>query len=154
MEVLRGYNFLNKGYIFKGYIEPIYKMKSSASDIVERSINKLLLNSLYGMMGYRGNETKLDIQVKEGAMTNTVRELEEGHNNEYSINVAIAAAVTAYARIKMNELRDRMVYTDTEVVHGELEPSMVSPSEIGMFKHEFRIKNAVFKAPKTYGVET
>ncbi len=156
IEVLRGYNFLNKGYIFKGYIEPIYKLKSSASDIVERSINKLLLNSLYGMMGYRGDETKLDIHVKEGKMTNTVRELEEGHNNDYSINVAIAAAVTAYARIKMNELRDRMVYTNTDsaVVHGELEPSMVSPSELGMFKHEFRIKNAVFKAPKTYGVET
>jgi hypothetical protein len=56
----------------------------------------------------------------------------------------------------MNEYRQRALYTDTDsvVVEGVLDPSVVSSTEIGKFKHEDKIEKAVFLAPKTYGLQT
>jgi hypothetical protein len=156
VEVLSAYNFKSKGYIFESYIKPIYEVKVNAKTSAEKSISKLLLNSLYGMMGFRGDSKVEMANIKDGSLQKSIIEHGEGHKQELSINVAIAAAITAYARVYMCAHRLRSVYTDTDsvVLHGEVESQMVSNVEIGRFKHEYTIKKAVFPAAKTYGFVT
>jgi hypothetical protein len=73
------------------------------------------------------------------------------------INIAVASAITAYARIKMSSLKNNPNYnlyysdTDSAVVDRPL-PSELVGKEIGLFKLEHTISKAVFLAPKVYGL--
>ena len=79
------------------------------------------------------------------------------HGNE--TNIAIASAITAYARIKMSYFKNnpafKLYYTDTDsaVVDSPLPNYMVGPA-LGQLKLEHVITKAVFLAPKVYGLIT
>ncbi len=158
VEVVKAYNFKKVGHVFKSYIDPIYNTKCTTKDPVERFISKLLLNSLYGMMGFRGDNTTLESRVEKGISTTSTMDRPEGHNTDYSVNVAIASAISAYARMLINVHLNRLpdvCYHDTDSISvvGELDPSMVSPTELGKFKHEHTLESAVYLSPKTYGLK-
>jgi len=74
-------------------------------------------------------------------------------------NVAIAAAVTAYARIHMSKFKNnpdfKLYYSDTDniVINKPLASDMIG-SELGQLKLEHTITKAVFLAPKVYGLIT
>ena len=73
------------------------------------------------------------------------------------VNVAIASAITAYARIKMSQFKNNPNFklynsdTDNIVINKPLPESMVG-NELGQMKLEHVISKAVFLAPKLYGL--
>jgi hypothetical protein len=131
-KVLRGYLF-DKGYIFKDYVEDLYKIKQSVSkDDPMYAISKLLLNSLYGRFGMNYNTlvskhviiyNVLSYQLLDKHIINDIIELDNDQilvsyvprdvdeilnleyfdNIKFNISIGIAAAVTACARIHMSQ---------------------------------------------------
>jgi hypothetical protein len=77
----------------------------------------------------------------------------------FDINIAIASAVTAGARMWMSVYKNNPLYTlyysdtDNLVVDRPL-PSFMVGKELGQFKLEYIIKRAVFLAPKVYSLIT
>ena len=75
------------------------------------------------------------------------------------INIAIAAFVTSYARCYMsyfkNNSNSHLYYSDTDsiVIDSPLSDNLVG-NKLGQVKLEYVIKNAVFLAPKVYGLIT
>ena len=73
------------------------------------------------------------------------------------VNIAIASAITAYARIKMSYFKNNPNFklynsdTDNIVINKPL-PSELVGKELGLMKLEHVIKKAVFLAPKVYGL--
>ena len=179
-----GYAFKKKENLLSEYVDEFFKMKTEAQDPVTRSIAKLLLNSLYGRLGMKKirQETIIsDDTLKLDNLLN-VEEL-EGHTNKYIYtiktdnanvvsNVAIAAAIASYSRIKsfsiINKYKDSIMYHDTDsfVLNSPIDKEYLG-EELGMMKNvaadekyciendeEYYITNAFFVAPKVYCYET
>ena len=79
------------------------------------------------------------------------------HGSE--VNIAIASAITAYARIHMSNFKNNpnfnLYYSDTDsvVIDKALSDNMVG-NKLGQVKLEYTISKAVFLAPKVYGLIT
>lgn len=79
------------------------------------------------------------------------------HGSE--VNVAIASAITAYARIHMSQFKNNpdfnLYYSDTDSIFTDkpLSDNLVGTS-LGQLKLEYVIKKAVFLAPKVYALIT
>jgi len=167
--ILRGYTF-NKGYIFPDYVDTLYKIKcNSEPGTAMYTVSKLLLNSLYGRLGMsplvenhsiiessKSNDVLLnedytitnvvDLQNGKELISyfnkNAIKALQsdEGTSNK-NISIAIASAVTAYARIKMSHIKMdkniKIYYSDTDsfVVDKKLNGGLVS-EKLGDFKLE------------------
>jgi len=80
----------------------------------------------------------------------------------HNTNVAIAAAVTAYSRMIINqyklkalELGLELYYSDTDslVLNGSLPETLISSTTLGMLKLEHKIKEGIFIMPKVYCLE-
>jgi hypothetical protein len=73
------------------------------------------------------------------------------------INIAIASAITAYARIRMSSFKNNPNFklynsdTDNIVINKPLPDELVG-KELGLMKLEHTITKAVFLAPKVYGL--
>ena len=73
------------------------------------------------------------------------------------INIAIASAITSYARVVMTFFKNNPDYnlyysdTDSVVLDKELPEEMIG-NELGQLKLEHKIERAVFLAPKVYGL--
>jgi hypothetical protein len=115
--------------IFTEFVEEYYKLRQEHPELKE--YYKLILNSLYGKFGQREHETKIietddfnfigKISVEEGeyyvfngyGFKTTVTE-------KRKYNVAIASAVTSYARVKLYRLMQSInfdiVYCDTDSI--------------------------------------
>jgi DNA polymerase elongation subunit (family B) len=77
-------------------------------------------------------------------------------------NVAIAAAVTAYSRMIINNykllalnLGLDLFYSDTDslVLNGKLPPEHIDSATLGKLKLEHTIKEGIFVMPKVYYLE-
>lgn len=149
-------------------------------------IAKLLLNSLYGRFGMDDNFMINDIFSIEDAdkfinlnpdNVKNIIELDdyvivqsqqpEVEDNEYevvnNVNIAVASAITAYARFHMsqfknkpNYLADRLFYYDTEsiYVNKSLDDKYISNTELGKLKLDNIITKGILLAPKVYGLLT
>ena len=139
------------------------------------TLSKLLLNSLYGRFGLNPLLYTFLISSKkdmENKIKNELPSLEERidfgdfsmcsfHSTKFaSSNVAIASAITAYARIEMSVLKNRddikLFYTDTDsaYVNAPLDSTLISNTELGKFKLEHICSKGIFLAPKVYGLLT
>lgn len=111
IELLEGIEF-SKFKPFNDYISKFYNLKLESEKIGDktmRSIAKLHLNSLYGYFGKDYSQNSLNIN--ENIVRNSKRSIHLNDNlfiniveeniKSRSSNVAIAAAVTSYARIHM-----------------------------------------------------
>ena len=73
------------------------------------------------------------------------------------VNIAIASAITAYARIKMSYFKNNPSYklfnsdTDNIVINKPL-PDHLIGKDLGLMKLEHTISKGVFLAPKLYGI--
>lgn len=180
--ILRGYTF-NKQFIFPDYVDHLYDIKCKSEPASAMyTVSKLLLNSLYGRLGmspYAENHTiianekandyllnqdyvitdTLDLHNGKELISyfkkNDIKAIEEGSATK-NISIAIASAVTAYARMKMSEIKmDKSIkiyYSDTDsfVVDKELNSNIIS-DKLGQFKLEKEFTHAAFIAPKVYG---
>jgi len=150
------------------------------------TVSKLLLNSLYGRLGMspfvenhtiveQESEKSNDLLLNDNYTITNVVDLQNGKElisyfNKNSIkalqsddafttkniSIAIASAVTSYARIKMSHIKMdkniKIYYSDTDsfVVDKVLNENIVS-EKLGDFKLENKFTKAVFLAPKVYG---
>jgi len=185
-EVLWGYTF-NKSYVFKDFVDNLYNLRLTypKSDPMNY-IAKILMNSLYGRFGMDDNFSTFEIfdqpsyikyenRFKEFIknVTNlgnhylveifnknkTLNTELDNANEIHNVNIAIASAITAYARIVMSQLKNRrdiiIYYSDTDsiIVNKPLDDIFVSQTELGKFKLEHVAKRGVFIAPKVYALE-
>lgn len=77
----------------------------------------------------------------------------------HNINIAIASATTAYARIYMSKTIKYLIendykifYKDTDslFINKPLPDDLVSSTELGKLKLEYICKKGIFLAPKVY----
>ena len=164
--------------IFKDYVDYYYNLKkNSAKNSPNYTISKLMLNSLYGRFGMNPYLNK-HIVVNEGEhleiMKNfnivdvysllngkeivTYENKNESQLNENNplVSIAIAAAITAGARVYMSQFKNMnnftVYYSDTDSIDIDrpLDPKYVGDG-LGQMKLEHVFKEAVYLAPKLYG---
>ena len=150
---------------------------------------KLLLNSLYGRFGMDDSFTYSEIISKKDYpkfdkmadfKESLVDLIDLGLNylvqlknpkviqktyldnckETHNVNIAIASAVTAYARIHMSQFKNNpnlpnLYYTDTDSLYfdGPLPDHLVDPTKLGALKLEGVYDKAIFLAPKVYALK-
>ena len=87
------------------------------------------------------------------------KEFEEDGLTHESINVAIASSITAYARIKMSEVKtnysEHIYYSDTDSIDLDIKlPDKYVSNKLGDFKFENKFNKVVYIAPKVYAAIT
>lgn len=87
--------------------------------------------------------------------------VEEDNESEINnVNVAVASAITAYARIHMSQFKNNLDYklfysdTDSIYINKPLDNSYISNTILGKLKLENIITKGIFLAPKVYGLQT
>lgn len=186
-EILWGYTF-DRGNIFNDYVSLLYEMRKTYSKKDPMNlIAKLLLNSLYGKFGMDdlfSTFDMLDNNLFESIIKNdsvnvldvipisddikmvesiSVKKVDNNlinpENQVHNVNIAIAAAVTAYARMYManvmfeiEKLGINIYYKDTDSLYTDkpIPEHLISSTELGLFKLEYKCNNAIFLAPKVY----
>lgn len=163
-EIREGWLFSNGGYIFKNFVDSLYRIKAkSERGSVNNTISKLLMNSCYGKFGQRRDREQIVFDNGEEGLRDCTgwANLLVGDKNfrlmlksvdiDCYSNVAIAAMVTANARIYMHDkmLRSGEVYyTDTDSIFTSRK--MRTSERLGGMKLESESSNAIFLLPKTY----
>ena len=186
-EILSGYTF-EKANVFKTFVDSLYQLrvkypKSNPLNLVA----KLLMNSLYGRFGmldsfddiFIFSKEQYDEFIKDNSdnikdfmelgdfmlvfskdpsedLITLFNSLYESHN----INVAIASAITAYARIEMSYFKNNpdftLHYSDTDsaYISSKLPDELVSSTTLGKLKLEHTCTKGIFLAPKVYCIVT
>lgn len=165
IEPKEGWIFGDGGYIFKDFVDELYKIKEKSSpQSVDYVMSKLLMNSCYGRFGIKSD--RQNIVFDDGS--NGLCPLEDDTwlrvgKNKYRLmlkdvkldtfsNVAIASYVTSYARIMMHSImmktRDEIYYTDTDSMFTT--KKFPTGTGLGKLKLEYKVKSACFLLPKTY----
>lgn len=164
-KVVRGWLFSDGGRIFKKFVDSLYEIRTkSPRGSVDNTIAKLLLNSCYGKFGQRSDREQIvfddgsdgllplaeNAEITVGNKTYRLM-LKEIELDCFS-NVAIAAFVTAYARIHMHKLLrkcgDELYYTDTDSLFTT--KKLKTGEGLGELKEEYECFSACFLLPKTY----
>jgi hypothetical protein len=168
-KVHRGVKFAPGGFIFKDYIDTLYKMRLLAKknkDGVTDILTKLLMNSCYGRMGLRmdrenvkffdidnikdGDEELCSFNLPDGKKMKLMTEKVD-LSTSFS-NVAVAAWVTAQARIHLHRLLmkagDEIYYCDTDSLFTTKD--FDTGEFLGELKKEYECVEACFLLPKTY----
>ena len=75
-------------------------------------------------------------------------------NKDHKVSIGIASAVTSYARIYMSQFKNsiyELYYSDTDslFIRGKLSKELIG-KELGQFKLEYILREAVFLGPKLY----
>nr|YP_010991015.1 DNA polymerase [Pappia fissilis]WOX61288.1 DNA polymerase [Pappia fissilis] len=185
-EILWGYTF-ERDNIFSDFIQFLYKLRLNYPKSHPMNlIAKLIMNSLYGRFGmddsfskfviiknkdYHKWENKnidsiIDVTIindeylvetkSPNQEMNTM--LDNGSEN-HNINIAIASAITSYARIHMSQTIKYLIdngyilyYKDTDslFINKPLPDHLVSNTELGKLKLEYICTKGIFLAPKVY----
>jgi len=150
-------------------------------------IAKILMNSLYGRFGMNDNFVISEIMNKEDY--NNFEKLDKNNSiidvinlddnilvqsknpkieldtlldngsEVHNINIAIAAAITGYARIHMSQFKNNNNYnlyysdTDSAYIDTPLDEHLIG-TNLGLMKLECICDDAVFLAPKVYSLLT
>jgi hypothetical protein len=179
-EILWGYTFEQK-IIFREYVDFLYSLRLNYNKSNPLNfIAKILLNSLYGRFGMNDNFANITIIDKDfypdfenKYLDNIVDKIDLGDwllifyqspceqdNEIHNVSIAIAAAITAYARVHMSKFKNNpninLYYTDTDSIYtdSELDSSFIDSKTLGKLKLEHVCKRAIFLTPKVYCLET
>ena len=140
-EILKVVGWKKANYVFKDYIDRWYKVKKNAKNDVERSLAKLMLNSLYGKFGMNDNRvTKMPVAIDD----KIIYRVQENNTTYYYKEVA--SYITSKARCKlasfMNRCYDKFLYCDTDSVYyigheiPEVFKDVVDAKKLGYWKYE------------------
>jgi hypothetical protein len=170
-----------KAYIFREYVDYFYKIKKNTpkSDCMYL-ISKLFLNSLYGKFGMsprmlahkvidgKDYEDFIStyictnfIDLNNGKLLLTYDPIKPTDDpNDVKppkVSVAIASAITGYSRIIMTpyimNYQNTIHAIDTDgVKYSDKIDNHLIGKELGQMEHEGTYSDAVFIAPKTYGL--
>ena len=179
IEVLWGYTF-KTDIIFKDYVDFLYNLRCQyPSTHPLNFIAKILLNSLYGRFGMDDNFASINIIPKDyypdfenKYFDSIIKTTEiddyilveyqsiqiESENSIHNTNIAVAAAITAYARIHMTQFKNNpeiiLYYTDTDSIYvdedSKINPNLIDNRILGKLKLENICKKAIFLSPKVY----
>nr|YP_009487200.1 hypothetical protein [Russula abietina]AWB36102.1 hypothetical protein [Russula abietina] len=177
-EILWGYTFEHKK-VFTNYVDFLYhnlRMKYDKSNPLN-FIAKILLNSLYGRFGMNDQFPSIELIHKDLIknfenknlekiidridLGNQILVIYESENvfesyETHNVNVSIAAAITAYARIHMSQFKNNpninLFYTDTDSIYtdSELDSKFLCDKTLGKLKLEYIAEEAIFLNPKVY----
>ena len=140
-EILKVVGWKKANYVFKDYIDRWYEVKKNAKNDVERSLAKLMLNSLYGKFGMNDSRiTKLPVAIDDKIIYHTME------NNTTYYYKEVASYITSKARCKlasfMNRCGDNFLYCDTDSVYyigheiPEVFKDVVDAKKLGYWKYE------------------
>lgn len=140
-EILKVVGWKKANFVFNDYIDRWYKVKENARNDVERSLAKLMLNSLYGKFGMNDSRiTKLPVGVGDTIIYHTL------DNNTTYYYKEIASYITSKARCKlasfMNRCGDNFLYCDTDSVYyigheiPDVFKDVVDSKKLGYWKYE------------------
>lgn len=134
---------------------------------LETAIEQAQIYPAYNIVLMDDNETALlirDTQASKDLCENTNHNYYEhmgvNDKNRIKSNRGIAAAITAYSRVKIHQYKDLcgdVYYSDTDsIVSGNKLAGEYINNELGFMKDEYpehRISEAVFISPKLYGLK-
>lgn len=174
-EILEGYLFEGND-LFSNYVNRLNQIKeSSEPNSSMYTIAKFILNTVYGKFGMKPellvHEVILTKNISDKidliGLENVAKTTEIGKKTLISyfdkfpkvpfINVAIALAVTANARIYMSDFKNNpdfvLYYSDTDSAYiSKLLPAhLVDSKKLGLFKLEKVLTKFVALGPKMYG---
>jgi len=177
IQVRSGFLFDSRN-VFYDYISSMYILRSRyAKDHPMNMIAKLLQNSLYGRFAlnpvlerhifcsfddFKLLSEKYDIIDKmdlgELGMFTSFNDPslgQESNGVQAKSSIAIASAVTAYARVKMSKYKNNpdfeLYYTDTDSIFIDRPlPDHLVGKELGQMKLEYVFTDCVFLGPKIY----
>lgn len=149
-----------KNLICKLLLNSLYGRFGMKTNITEYSIvENFDLNSEFSDLQIFDNVGLLGIDKIKNNYTDYKYKMENKEKTEslLEISTPIAIFTTAYARILMSsykfKYKDHLVYSDTDSLFLTCElPKSEIGSELGKFKLEYKIKKAVFIAPKVYSL--
>lgn len=154
LEILDGCFFKAEAGIFDSYIDKYMDMKMSATNKVERTLAKLMLNNLTGKLGANMTADFKQFDLKDGLHT------EEYHTSyKKAGTISIAAAITSYARrftITAAQLNYKhFIYADTDSLHLDCTPDkvkgvVIDDKELCCWKCESQWDVARFLRQKCY----
>ena len=139
--ILKVVGWKKANYVFKDYIDRWYDLKKNARNDVERSLAKLMLNSLYGKFGMNDNRvTKIPVSAGDKIEYRTIE------NNTTYYYKEVASYITSKARCKlasfMNRCGDNFLYCDTDSVYyigheiPDIFKDVVDSKKLGYWKYE------------------
>nr|YP_009693758.1 hypothetical protein [Inonotus obliquus]BBN21284.1 hypothetical protein [Inonotus obliquus] len=166
-EVLEGFIFDTED-LFSKFVTDLYNIRLKYPKTHPMNyIIKLLMNSLYGRFGINPNLLSYKFVNRKNFNSSSYEDWidfgdfilvgNKDKANRIFSNVAVASAVTAFARIKMSAVKNRddliLLYTDTDSAYtiGKLPDDLVSSTELGKFKLEDSYYKFIGLAPKVYG---
>lgn len=140
-EIQKCVGWKKANYVFKDYIDRWYEVKKNAKNDTERSLAKLMLNSLYGKFGMNDSRiTKVPIAIGDKIIYKTI------DNNTTYYYKEVASYITSKARCKlasfMNRCYDKFLYCDTDSVYyighevPKLFEDVVDDKKLGYWKYE------------------
>jgi hypothetical protein len=179
--IQEGYLF-ESHILFQDFIDRLFKLRLKYSKSHPLNyIGKINMNSLYGRMGLKQelteytfmdkheienfslnrNVTIKDIIEFTDSLKSLVITTKNSEEVELKSSVAIAAAISAYARMEMAPLlldeELNILYTDTDCVKStqkitELERyKYLAHNSLGGLKHEESYSESIYLLPKVYG---
>jgi hypothetical protein len=120
------------------------------------NIEKELTDSIINVLQL---DDKFLVQIEKSNLQK-LNTLLDNASETHNINIAIASAITAGARIYMSQFKNNqdynLYYTDTDSIYidKELPSDLVSDKVLGKLKLEHIAKKAIFLAPKLYSLLT
>lgn len=140
-KILKVVGWKKANYVFKDYIDRWYDLKKNARNDVERSLAKLMLNSLYGKFGMNDSRiTKIPVAIDNKIIYRT-----EDNNTTYYYK-EVASYITSKARCKlvsfMERCGDNFLYCDTDSIYyighdiPEVFKDLVDSKKLGYWKYE------------------
>jgi hypothetical protein len=165
-ELLEGY-ICESANLFSKYIDELFQIKlNTPKSSPMYTISKLLMNSLYGKFGIHQELPNYQIVKTNDDSLNKLDNISlgngyelvnfEGDTTNPQSNVAIATAITAYARIHMskffNDPNNPIFYTDTDSIFTSypLTENLVGKN-LGQMTLENRFNKFITLGPKFYG---
>jgi hypothetical protein len=129
-----------------------YIRENASANIISNNDDYALIETILPKAAGEGGITELLI-------TETTRKDLYKNKITSKSNVAIAAAITAYARMALTEVmkdeNNPIFYHDTDsVVTQHPLPDSIVGKELGMMKLEHKVDHAVFAGPKLYALKT
>jgi len=159
-EVISVYKFASISNLFGPYVSTHYETKKTATDPINRTKAKLLLNSLYGKFAQRTDTYRIHYELIDGLL-NTTTEKETIETKAYH---PIAITITQKSRVllfktihQLHEAGYKVYYTDTDSIKTDANPETfqkitgnLDQDRIGAWKYEGVATESVFIAPKKY----
>lgn len=138
------YEFSREEGLFDDYIHHFYPLKLQNDAF--RPVYKLLLNSLYGYLA----RFPAPLSTKSSSLF---------QSPSFFSHLAIAAAITAYARLRMSHYllnyQKQLYYMDTDSLFLDCPlPASELGEDLGQLRCQDQITQAIFLAPKFYAYRT